>query len=55
MDFSAQVMGQSISGAIHVLEDSARVELTLPGLLGMMAGKIRGRLQREGQILLEKK
>src|SRR4051794_11519100 len=55
MDFSAQVMGQSISGAIHVLEDNARVELILPGLLGLMAGKIKGRLQREGQLMLEKK
>lgn len=55
MDFSAQVMGQSISGAIHVLEDTARVELILPGLLGMMAGKIKGRLQQEGQLLLGKK
>ena len=55
MDFSAQVMGQSISPAVHVLEDNARVELVLPGLLGMMANKIRGRLQREGRFLLEKK
>lgn len=55
LDFSAQVMGQQLSGAIHVLEDAARIELVLPGLLGLMAGKIKGRLQQEGQILLEKK
>jgi hypothetical protein len=55
MDFSAQVMGQMISGAIHVFGDNARIELVLPGLLGMMAGKIKGQLQRQGQLLLEKK
>ncbi|HET9160418.1 MAG TPA: polyhydroxyalkanoic acid system family protein [Caulobacteraceae bacterium] len=55
MDFSAEVMGQPLSGAIHVLDDAARVELVLPGLLGLMAGKIKGKLQREGQLLLEKR
>jgi putative polyhydroxyalkanoate system protein len=55
MDFSAQVVGQTLSGAIQVLDDAARVELVLPGLLGLMAGKIKGRLQREGQLLLEKR
>lgn len=55
LDFSASVMGQALSGAIHVLEDNARIELVLPGLLGLMAGKIKGRLQQEGQLLLDKK
>jgi hypothetical protein len=31
------------------------VEVLLPTLLAMMAGKLRGRLQQEGQLLLEKK
>ena len=55
LDFSAQVMGQAISGAIHVLDDAARVEVVLPGLLGLMSGKIKGKLQQQGQILLGKK
>lgn len=55
LDFSASVMGQALSGAIHVLDDAARIELVLPGLLGLMAGKIKNRLQQEGQLLLEKK
>jgi hypothetical protein len=55
LNFSARVMGQGITGGIDVLETAARIELVLPGLLGMMAGKIKGRLQQEGQILLEKK
>ena len=55
MDFQATVMGQTLSGAIHILDDAARVELILPGLLGLMAGKIKGRLQQEGQLLLGKK
>lgn len=55
LNFSADVMGQSIRGVMHVLEDAVRMEVVLPGILGMMAGKVRDKLQREGQILLEKK
>jgi putative polyhydroxyalkanoate system protein len=55
LDFAAQVMGQTITGAIHVLDDAARVEVVLPGLLGLMSGKIKGKLQQQGQILLGKK
>jgi putative polyhydroxyalkanoate system protein len=55
LSFSALVMGQAIAGRLHVLERSVRVDLDLPGLLGMMAGKIKGALQKQGQLLLEKK
>jgi hypothetical protein len=55
LDFAAQVMGQTITGAIHVLDNAARVEVVLPGLLGLMSGKIKGKLQQQGQILLGKK
>jgi hypothetical protein len=55
MRFSLQAMGQAISGHIAVAEKSVRLEVLLPGILGMIAGKLKGRLKNEGQILLDKK
>ncbi len=55
LNFSAKVMGQGLSGRMDVLDDAIRLEVDLPGFLGMLAGKIKGRLQKEGQLLLEKK
>lgn len=55
LSFAVNVLGQAISGHIDVREAEARIEVLLPGLLGMIAGKIKGRLQNEGQLMLEKK
>lgn len=51
--FAAQISGQSISGSLHVLADAVRMEIILPGILGLLAGKIGGRLKDEGQKLLK--
>ena len=48
-------MGQVATGHLDVTDDAVNIVVHLPGLLGMLAGKIRGTLQRQGQILLEKK
>jgi len=32
-----------------------KLELLLPNVLAMLAGKLKGRLKQEGQLLLEKK
>ena len=53
--FALGALGQTISGHLDVLEDVVRIEVILPGVLGLIAGKIKGRLQKEGQVLLEKK
>lgn len=55
LNFSAQAMGQTISGALFVMDQSVRMDLVLPGLLGMIAGKITGQVKQQGQLLLEKK
>ncbi len=55
LDFSLQAMGQAITGVIDVAEDAVKVDLILPGFLAMIAGKVKGTLQKEGQLLLEKK
>lgn len=55
LSFAFAAMGQAISGSVDVADRAIRLEVLLPGLLAMMAGKLKGRLQREGQLLLEKK
>jgi len=55
MSFSFATMGQAISGAIDVADRSVRLEVILPTLLALMAGRVQSRLQSEGQLLLEKK
>lgn len=55
LSFAFAAMGQAISGTAEVAERSVRLEVLLPSLLAMVAGKLKGRLQQEGQLLLEKK
>jgi len=55
LSFDFATMGQTISGAIDVADRTVRLEVILPNLLALMAGKVQGRLKKEGQLLLEKK
>lgn len=55
LNFALSALGQRISGVIDIEDACVRLEVVLPSLLAMMADKVRGRLQREGQLLLEKK
>lgn len=55
LNFRFAALGQSISGKIDVEDGAIRLEVLLPGMLGMLANKVRGRLKKEGQLLLEKK
>lgn len=55
LSFSFAAVGQAISGFIDVADRSIRLEVLLPGFLGMIAGQVKGRLQKEGRLLLEKK
>ncbi len=55
MSFTARAVGQTITGRLDVLDEAVRMELELPGLLGAIAERIKGRLRKEGQLLLEKK
>jgi putative polyhydroxyalkanoate system protein len=53
--FSVATLGQTVSGLIEVMEQEVRLEVVLPAFLSMLAGKVKGRLQAEGQLLLENK
>ena len=55
LTFAAGVMGQTIAGAIDVLETTVTMEIELPGLLGMIAGALKDRLQKAGTLLLTRK
>jgi hypothetical protein len=55
LNFEGSALGQKITGRLDVLADSVRMELDLPEILAAMADMITGRLQKEGQKLLEKK
>jgi hypothetical protein len=48
-------MGQAVSGVVDVLDDVVAMEIELPGVLGIMAAALRGRLQKAGQLLLTRK
>jgi hypothetical protein len=53
--FSVAAMGQTVSGVIHVLDATVTMEIELPGVLGVVAQVLKGKLQKMGQLLLTKK
>lgn len=53
--FSVAAMGQTVSGVIHVLDAAVTMEIELPGILRVIAGGLKERLQKVGQLLLTKK
>lgn len=53
--FNVVSMGQEVTGLIDVGDAEVRLEVVLPGFLAMIANKVKGRLQKEGQILLDDK
>ncbi len=56
LSFRMVMMGQEVTGRIHVMDQSARVEVDLPWVLAMLADRVRGQIEKKGgQILLERK
>ena len=55
LTFSLGVMGQTVAGVVDVLDAAVTMEIELPGVLGMIASGVKGRLQKVGQLLLTKK
>jgi putative polyhydroxyalkanoate system protein len=55
MDFHLAALGQSVTGTIEVLDDVVRLEVLLPGLLSMLAGRIGTRIRDQAQLLLTRK
>jgi hypothetical protein len=55
LDFGFTAMGQTASGTMDVTDSEVKLELILPGILGMIANKVKDMITQRGQILLEKK
>jgi hypothetical protein len=52
--FRLGALGQAIRGEIEVLDDTLRIVVDLPGILGLLGGKIADRVRRQGALLLAK-
>lgn len=52
--FCVATLGQAVEGVITVLDAAVMMEIELPSVLGLVAGGLRGRLQKIGQLLLTK-
>ena len=53
--FNVGALGQSVSGFVDVQETTVTMEIHLPGVLGLLAQGLKGRLRKAGQLLLTKK
>ena len=53
--FSVAALAQTITGFVDVGDAAVTMEIHLPGMLGLLASGFRSRLQKAGQLLLEKK
>jgi hypothetical protein len=52
--FKVGAMGQTVSGVVTVLDHAVTMDIELPGVLGLMAGALKDRIQKAGQLLLKK-
>ena len=55
LHFEGSGLGQKLTGRLDVRADVVEIQLDLPEILAALAERITGRLQKEGQKLLEKK
>lgn len=55
LDVAVAALGQSVSAGLDVGEADVRVEIRLPWLLAMVTEKARVFVEKQGQLLLEKK
>jgi hypothetical protein len=55
LDLRIALFGQATEGTIDVAEDNIRIEVQLPWFIGMLADKAKALIQRQGQLMLEKK
>jgi hypothetical protein len=51
--FRVGAMGQVVSGVVDVLDDAVTMDIELPGVLGLLAGALKGKLESAGQLLLK--
>jgi len=55
LTFSVSAVGQTIAGVVDVRDTTVSMKIELTGILGMMASRLKDRLQKAGQLLLIKR
>jgi hypothetical protein len=55
LDFRVRAMGQAVSGKLAVEHDHVEAEFSLPAALAFFANRIKGVVEQQGTVLLEKK
>ena len=55
LDFRVSVLGQATNGTIDVADDHVRLIVQLPWLLGMLAERAHGFIEKQGRLMLERK
>jgi Putative polyhydroxyalkanoic acid system protein (PHA_gran_rgn) len=55
LDFKISMLGQGAAGLMDFADDHVRLELTLPGLLGMIAEALTPMIRKDVTLMLEKK
>jgi hypothetical protein len=54
LSFRAIALGKTVSGRIDVQPKTVTISVDLPFVLGLLAGKIRPRIEAEGRKMLER-
>lgn len=55
LDFRVSAMGQGVTGSIDVADDHVTLAVQLPWFLAALAQKAKTMIQKQGQLMLEKK
>jgi len=55
MDFRLSAMGQAITGRVDVQPNAVKLDVDLPWMLALLAGKFRPQVEQEARRMLEKK
>jgi hypothetical protein len=55
LEFRIGLFGQAATGTIDVSDEHVRLVVQLPWLLAKLAGKAKALIQKQGQLLLDKK
>lgn len=55
LDFKVGALGQSMTGRLDIEDSSVKLEVDLPWVLAVFADKVKGLVQKQGTLLLEKK
>jgi len=55
LELRLAVLGHPLSGTMDVADDHVRLEVMLPWLLGLLGERTKTLIEKQGQLMLEKK